>query len=133
MLDERESFRRKVDDIFRELAGPQRAKWLGATVPSRCRVQIAKAVIAKSAFPEKVGWDIGFHVSDWKENAAFLVALHLYPERFTDEEIAEGVLALLIHVPSHVNAAARLAGIPNRDIFSKRPSRRVKARRKSKK
>jgi len=133
MVDERESFRQKVDDIFRELAGPERAKRVGATSPSRCRAQIANAVISKSDFPEKAGWDIGFHVSDWQADAAFLVALHLFPERFTDEEIDEAVRALLIHVPAHVVAAARLAGHPTTDIFSKRPRRKNRARGKSKK
>ncbi len=55
---------------------------------------------------------IGFHLVDWQADAAFIVALSLYPERFTDEEIREGVLAFLLHAPSHVVEAARLAGQP---------------------
>ena len=60
---------------------------------------------------------IGFHLIDWQAEAAFLVALSLYPERFTDEEIQDGVEAFLIHAPSHVVEAARLAGIAC-DTFS---------------
>jgi hypothetical protein len=57
------------------------------------------------------------HVADWQGDAAFLVALHLFPERFTDEEIDEAVRSLLIHVPAHVIAAARLAGHSTEEIF----------------
>lgn len=117
MNDTHNSFRKKVDDIFRELAGAERAKWLEAGVPSRCMLQIANAVSSESGYPEKVGWDIGTNVADWQADAAFLVALHLFPERFTDEEIDEGVRSLLLHVPAHVIAAARLAGHPTADIF----------------
>ena len=58
---------------------------------------------------------IAFHLTDWNADAAFIVALHLYPERFTPEEIEAGVGMLLSHVPSHVIAAARLAGHPVED------------------
>jgi len=118
MSDPQDSFRRKVDDIFRELAGGERAKWLQADVPSRCMGQIAKAVSSESGYPEEVGWDIGTNVADWQADAAFLVALHLFPERFTDVEIDEAVRSLLMHVPAHVIAAARLAGHPTDDIFA---------------
>jgi hypothetical protein len=119
MADVHDSFRRKVDEIFRELAGPERAKWLGAGIPSRCTPQVAQAVCTQSDYSEKVGWDIGIHVTDWQYDAAFLVALHLFPERFTDEEIDEAVRSLLIHVPAHVIAAARLAGYSTDDYLSK--------------
>lgn len=60
---------------------------------------------------------IGFHLIDWQAEAAFIVALALYPERFTDEEIREGVEGFLIHAPSHVVEAARLAGFAS-DTFA---------------
>ena len=118
MSDPHDSFQKKVNDIFRELAGAERAKWLEAGVPSRCMGQIAKAVSSESGYAEEVGWDIGTNVADWQADAAFLVALHLFPERFTDEEVDEAVRSLLIHVPAHVIAAARLAGHPTEDIFA---------------
>jgi hypothetical protein len=117
MSDANNSFRKKVDDIFQELVGPERARWLRADVPSRCMLQIAHAVSSQSEYSEKVGWDIGINVADWQGDAAFLVALHLFPERFTEEEIDEGVRSLLIHVPAHVIAAARLAGHSTEEIF----------------
>lgn len=60
---------------------------------------------------------VAFHLLDWSPDAAFLVALALFPERFTDEEIATGVINLLIHAPNHLAAAAKLAGYPIEDTF----------------
>ncbi|MCX5734985.1 MAG: hypothetical protein NTW68_11755 [candidate division NC10 bacterium] len=61
--------------------------------------------------------DIGFHMSDWNSDAAFILALHLFPERFTKEEIQDGVTDFLIHAPNHVAEAAKLLGFPVSDIF----------------
>lgn len=55
MSDAHESFRRKVDEIFRELAGPERARWLRADMPSRCMSQIGHAVSSQSGYSEGVG------------------------------------------------------------------------------
>ncbi len=82
-----DSYQKKVAAIFRELAGPQRAKWLEPRVPSRCFDQIAKAIGSKSGYSKKVARHIAFNLADWNADAAFLVALHLFPERFTDAEI----------------------------------------------
>jgi hypothetical protein len=112
MTHSHESFRKKVTEIFTRLAGADRAQWLDAAKPSRCMLQIANAISSKSGYPQEVGWDIGMNVADWQADAAFLVALHLFPEEFTDDEIDEGVRSLLIHVPDHVVDAAILAGLP---------------------
>jgi hypothetical protein len=50
-------------------------------------------------------------------DAAFIMALHLFPERFTREEIEDGVQGFVIHVPNHVAEAAKLLGHPAQDIF----------------
>ena len=105
----------KVQAIFSELAGADRAKWLRGDVPSRVMDQIAQAI--SSEHQPDVAGEIRFHLCDWQSDAAFLVALHLFPERFTSEEIDDGVRSLLLHVPAHVIAAARLARHPTEDIF----------------
>lgn len=61
--------------------------------------------------------DIAFHMADWNSDAAFILALHLFPERFTKEEIDDGVRDFLMHVPNHVAEAAQLMGFPVSDIF----------------
>ena len=115
MPDTSDKLGTKVQAIFSELAGAERAKWLRGDIASRVMEQIAQAI--SSEHQPKVAREIGFHLGDWQSDAAFLVALNLFPERFTSEEIEEGVRSLLLHVPAHVLAAVRLSGYPFSDIF----------------
>ncbi len=115
MPDTPKNFKGKVQEIFSEIAGAERAKWLRGDVPSRVMEQIAQAISAE--YPPEAAGEIGFHLGDWQSDAAFLVALHLFPERFTPEEIRDGVRAFLIHAPHHIIAAARLSGNSTDDIF----------------
>ena len=111
---ENESFRQKVDAIFTELAGGERAARLRADVP------FPVTSIVTAALPHNdivLSDSIAVHVTDWNADAAFLVALHLFPERFTGEEIADGVRALLLHAPAHMVAAARLSGYEVIDLL----------------
>lgn len=119
MADSTPSVREKVEAIFRELAG-DRAVTLDATsLPAGITSTITAALAAEDAGDDEIlhADEIAFHLTDWSSEAAFLVALHLFPERFTPEEIREGVQAFLIHAPHHIIAAARLAGHPTDDIF----------------
>lgn len=61
--------------------------------------------------------DVAFHLTDWLEEAAFILALRLFSDCFTPEEIADGIERFLLHVPNHVAAAAVLAGHPPEAIF----------------
>ena len=54
---------------------------------------------------------------DWGADAAFIVALMLFPERFSAQHVLEGATNLLIHVPNHLAAAAKLFGEPVSDVF----------------
>jgi hypothetical protein len=119
MADYTSSFRVKVEAIFRELAG-NRAVTLDATrLPESITATIKAALVAKDAGEAEIlhSEKIAFNLTDWSAEAGFLVALHLFPERFTPDEIRDGVEAFLIHAPHHVIAAARLAGHPTDDIF----------------
>jgi hypothetical protein len=111
MAETPETFRRKVRTLFAEWAG-ERALNIGRNG--------AEGAIA-TALTDQLGYehaaDVGFHLSDWGEDAAFLVALHLFPDRFTAEEIRDGVTAFLVHAPNHIAAAAHIAGWPLRDVF----------------
>jgi len=62
--------------------------------------------------------DVAFHLSDWREDAAALLAVSLAPEHFTPEEVEECLVAFLLHAPNHVMAAATLAGFPPSDVFN---------------
>lgn len=113
------SARDKVSAIFRELAGEAAKRLEADHYPADVNSRITSALVSSEEEAEELAKDqIGFHLVDWQSEAAFLVALCLYPERFTDEELREGVDAFLIHAPSHVLAAARAAGYPINDLLS---------------
>jgi len=99
----------KVSEIFRELAGERDGQF-----------QVAVRAIEQALsdeYPAEVARDISFHLTDWESDAAFIVALTLFPERFTPEEIRCGVSNFLVHAPNHTAAAAKLFGFPVTDVF----------------
>src|SRR4051812_9463778 len=118
--DAHDSVRKKVEAIFKELAGDRAAALDGEKLPAGITSAITAALSGPDAGEEQVlhADQIAFHLTDWNSDAAFIVALHLFPERFTPEEIEAAVDMFLIHVPNHLVAAARLAGHPVEDIFS---------------
>ena len=61
---------------------------------------------------------LGMHMSDWVGDAAFVVALHLFPDQFSDEEIRDGVGLFLCHAPNHIRAAC---GITGNDVWEDFP------------
>ena len=109
-----ESATQKVETLFAELVGPERARRLRADVPSSATTLVTQALAESRDL--LLADQIAFNVTDWQADAAFLVAIHLFPERFTPEEIAAGVESLLIHVPSHALTAARLSGHEAADL-----------------
>ena len=117
--DAHDSVREKVQVIFTELAGDRARMLEGGTFPACITSTITAALCGAEATEEQIlhADRIAFNLTDWNSDAAFLVALHLFPERFTPEEIEAAVDMFLIHVPAHVIAAARLAGHPTEDIF----------------
>jgi hypothetical protein len=112
MAEPTETFRRMVRTILAELAGER-----ALNLETNGAQNVIAAALTDELGPERAA-DVAFHLSDWGEDAAFLVAVHLFPERFTVEEIRDGVTALLIHAPNHLAAAAHLAGWPLRDVFT---------------
>ena len=106
---------REVAAIFRELAGERAGQLVESKVASETlKLKIVEALSEEHGDSSD---DIGFHLTDWSADAAFLVALHLFPERFSAEEIRAGVTNLVIHAPNHLAAAAKLAGYPIQDVF----------------
>lgn len=101
--------RLKVRGIFRELAG-------GRASQISSPAQAIEQALVKD-YPAEIARDIAFHLTDWQSNAAFLVALSLFPERFTPDEIRSGVEAFIVHAPNHAAAAAKLYGFPVTDVF----------------
>lgn len=95
----------------------QRADVLLGTAPASVAAG-RLAEVASQELDESSAHDVAFHMTDWNSDAAFLVAFLLFPERFADDEIREGLQCFLIHAPNHIAAAAKLAGWPIEDIFA---------------
>jgi len=111
------SIQDKVAEIFKELAGERAARLQRALFLFDSVERVARA-LSETRPDGRARLDgVAFHLLDWKSEAAFLVAVALFPERFTDEEIAEGVTSVLVHTPHHILEAARLGGYPAENIF----------------
>jgi hypothetical protein len=108
------SFRAKARSVLAEGGNEAVLAKLGLGVDDSFLASI------REAFPElpaQRAYDLAFHLSDWRADAAFLMALHLAPARFNAEEVKEGLTQFLVHAPNHVAAAAKLAGWPVEDVF----------------
>src|ERR1044071_982962 len=114
MSNVHDAVRQKVLAIFSELA-PARVGRLGEPTAQETRQTLMTAL--SEDYPPEVARELAFHLTDWHTDAAFILAVHLFPERFTVEELAAGAQMLLIHVPNHLAAAAKLAGHPIEDVF----------------
>jgi hypothetical protein len=114
LADALEKHESRVLSCFMSL-GEERAMRL--RVPSSSLKSLEKALAENAGLDATRAHDIAFHLTDWIGDAAFLVALHLYPERFDKATIAKGISILLAHAPNHLAAAAKLFGMPIQDIF----------------
>ncbi|HZJ13497.1 MAG TPA: hypothetical protein VFD27_00525 [Chthoniobacteraceae bacterium] len=102
----------KTQRIFRKAFG-DRAEFLQFSSNHTFEVSSIVKDACKRVWGSKRAKEIGFHVSDWTEDAAFLVALHLFPERFTAKEIRDGIESLACHIPYHVAGIADALNYPS--------------------
>ena len=98
----------KVLAIFAELVG-ERAKRVDGTLKAQAAMDAITAALAEDRGELKAS-KIAFHMTDWNWDAAFIVALHLFPERFSAAEIDAGIGLFLVHAPNHIREACRLTG-----------------------
>jgi uncharacterized protein len=106
MSDPIESVNDKVLAVFGELVG-ERASRLDGSVLASSAIDAATAALT-SDYGEAKAANIALHMADWNWDAAFVVALHLFPERFSPEEIDAGIGLFLWHAPNHIREACRL-------------------------
>jgi len=107
-------YQETVDAIF-EFAGDRR-NMIDPNRPATAVIERMAHVLEPSLGKEHAR-EVAFHLSDWSADAAFLVALHLFPEMFDDEMTLDGLMGAVVHAPNHMAAAARLAGFPVHDSF----------------
>jgi hypothetical protein len=105
----------KVQTLFQKMAGDAALRLNGSRFPEEIKKRIAN--VLSEHYSKEIADKIAFHLVDWNGDAAFLVALHLWPEKFTDKEISEGIYTFIPHVPDHLVAAAKLFGQPVTDVF----------------
>jgi len=83
----------------------------------KLRDRIAQAFASLTGEAEAAR-EIAFHMTDWDHNVDDLVRLYERPESFSDDEIQSVIIQFLAHVPNHVAAAKKLAGLgPIEDVF----------------
>jgi hypothetical protein len=61
---------------------------------------------------EKNASDVAWHLTEWPWSAAFILALHLWPDAFSDEEIQIGYCYLHSDVSNHFKGFLEAAGDP---------------------
>jgi len=105
----------KVDSLFREIVGERVEQIHVIHGGNAARRAIANAL--SKELSDETAADVAFHLTDWASDAAFLTAILIFPERFSPEEIRQGITNFLAHVPDHVAAAAHLDGWEVRDVF----------------
>jgi hypothetical protein len=83
-----DSVGKKVQEIFTELVGARAEILRGDRFPAAIASTITAALSGPGSGEEEMleADNIAFHLTDWHAEAAFLVALHLFPERFTSQE-----------------------------------------------
>ena len=104
----------KVQQIFLELVGSRAEVLRGDRFPGDICSVVGQALCEGDFSEASVlrNDEIALNIVDWNSDAAFLVAVHLFPERFSSAEIREGVNALMLHVPEHLRDAAQLMNLP---------------------
>ncbi len=107
MDDALDSVRKKVMAIFCELVGERAKRLDGSVIAEPSMTVMAQALEDRYADRAQ---KVAFHMCDWNSDAAFVVAMHLFPEKFTPEEIEAGVGLFLVHAPNHIRAACALTG-----------------------
>ncbi len=114
-----ESVNQRLNRITRECLEPiakeRLAELMTLATPEK-KDPIARALAAE--YSETDAQDIAFHLTDWSGDCAFLLALLLHPDRFSDVEIRSGIMNFLIHAPNHIAAAAKLYGFGIQDVWS---------------
>ena len=99
----------KVLSIFQKIAGNRSRALRSDHYPAQTNSQITVALEKAAADFDSAKLDeIGFHLVNNNSGAAFIVALLLYPEEFTDEEIKDGVENFMLDTAKHSAKACRI-------------------------
>ena len=82
------------------------------------RARIVEVAQREMELCEDAARAVAFHLTDWLEELKSFQRFLEAPASLTDREVADALLAFLIHVPDHVAAAAKLyLGTSVSDVF----------------
>ena len=115
MPDAHDTLDEKVLAIFRDAFGERSDQLRGDTAAFDGLYALQKALTDE--FGLETADQIAFHFVECNSHAAFIVAVCLFPERFTEEELLVGAEMLAADAPDHLAAAAKLLGHPVTDVF----------------
>ena len=122
------ALRTKVHLLLRKAFGPKAERLLFFDNSGEA-AQAVRAAYHRRIRKEKAV-DLAFHLLDWREEGAFVIALNLFPEKFSPEEIREGILGFVCHAPYHVNGVSKALdfdiSVPEDDEPKPRKTRRKK-------
>ena len=77
------------------------------------------AALVSSGMEEGVAKEIAFHMADWADDLEELREIWHNLDQVNDERLRGFIYSFLAHVPNHVAAAKKLAGLgPIEDIFN---------------
>ena len=83
----------KVRTLFSHVPGGDASKLEGGRFPQEVRSLVAE--VLRPDFGKKLSQHIAFHLLDWNGDAAFLVALLLWPKEFTNED-SDGIICRIL-------------------------------------
>ena len=98
----------KTTQIFKEICPDQYQKLVDRSIPEWLRLHDRISGIISKRFEKEKADDFTRHVIGFPSDMAFMVALFLFPERFTDEEIAAGIRCFGIEASFHAVEIARM-------------------------
>lgn len=103
----------KVIDLYKEIKSNSKVRELVDKLAVDLKEPLAgsngRLISAlESENPPAVAFDIAHHLTDWSSEAKFLVAVQMFPELFTVEEIIQGVRKFICHAAEHIAEANRL-------------------------
>lgn len=82
------------------------------------RARIVEVARREMELSEDAAQGVAFHLTDWLDDLRAYQRFLEAPTSLSDREVVDVLLALLIHVPEHVAAAAKLClGTSVSDVF----------------
>ncbi|MCX7005373.1 MAG: hypothetical protein NTV22_19175 [bacterium] len=128
MNHEHDRLRAKVTRLL--TAAPRASVKRGQTEPHLTPAREALRKALRRQYGNESAKNLAFHLIDWTYDAAFLLAVGMFSKRFTLRELRYGAEMVLVHVPNHIAAAAKISENTCEDIWGETPFSKMKKRKR---